>query len=341
METPSELFFAVGLLWVIISTLNQPLPQGKHRSKIYMTKRIVAAIQAAPLLFDKDETLARFSSWLSKTKSAGADLAVFPETFLGGYPKGVDFGARVGSRNPEGRELFRLYYDNAFARDGEAFGKVRAMVKNAGINVVVGLVEPVGDTLHCAAATLNRDGEVVSWRRKLQPTAMERIIWGMGDGSTLDVAQTDIGRVSACICWENYMTLLRAHMFGQRTQIYTAPTVDDRPVWVPSMQMIALEGRCFVVSACQYMTRGDVAEGVDYDALQGDSADTVLINGGSVIVSPSGDILAEPAYGKAKLVTTEIDMDDITRGKFDMDGAGHYARHDIFTLVTDQTRRLT
>ncbi|MEO9971940.1 MAG: carbon-nitrogen hydrolase family protein [Hyphomonadaceae bacterium] len=305
-----------------------------------MTTYSIAAIQAAPLLFDKDETLARFSHWLDAAKAAGADLAVFPETFLGGYPKGVDFGARVGSRNAEGRELFRLYYENAFARDGDAFGKIRAMVKDAGINTVVGLVEPVGDTLHCAAATLNRDGEIVGWRRKLQPTAMERIIWGMGDGSTLEVAQTDIGRISACICWENYMTLLRAHMFNQRTQIYTAPTVDDRPVWVPSMQMIALEGRCFVASACQYMTRGDVAEGVDYDALQGDKAETILINGGSVIVSPMGEILAEPTYGEAKLVTAEIDMDDIPRGKFDMDGAGHYARPDIFDLKVDTVSRL-
>ena len=300
----------------------------------------VAAIQAAPVLFDEVQTIDRFAFWLSKAKAEAADLVVFPETFLGGYPKGVDFGARVGSRNAEGRELFRLYYENAFARDGDAFSQIRKLVAEAGINTVVGLVEPVGDTLHCAAATLDRHGEIVGWRRKLQPTAMERIIWGMGDGSTLNLAETDIGRVSACICWENYMTLLRARMFAQRTQIYTAPTVDDRPVWVPSMQMIALEGRCFVVSACQYMTRGDVADGVDYDALQGNTPDTVLINGGSTIVSPMGEILAQPIYGEVRLVSAEIDLNDIPRGKFDMDGAGHYARPDIFTLQTDTTPRL-
>jgi len=301
----------------------------------------VAAVQAAPLLFDRKQTLERFEHWLSQAKAAGADLVVFPETFLGGYPKGVDFGARVGSRNPEGRELFRLYFENAFARDGDAFGQVRAMVADAGINAVIGLVEPVGDTLHCAAATLNRAGEIIGWRRKLQPTAMERIIWGMGDGSTLSVAETDIGRVSATICWENYMTLLRAHVFAQRTEIYTAPTVDDRPVWVPSMQMIALEGRCFVVSACQHMTRADVSSDVDYDALQGNTPETVLINGGSVIVSPMGEILADPTYGTSRLVTAELDLNDIPRGKFDMDGAGHYARPDIFDLKVDTTARLS
>lgn len=305
-----------------------------------MSKITLAAVQAAPRLFDRAETLERFEHWLGEAKSSGADLVVFPETFLGGYPKGVDFGARIGLRQPEGRELFRLYFENAFARDGTAFEQVRTMVAEAGVNAVIGLVEPVGDTLHCAAATLNRQGEIIAWRRKLMPTAMERIIWGMGDGSTLNVADTDIGRVSATICWENYMTLLRAHVFEQRTQIYTAPTVDDRPVWLPSMQMIALEGRCFVASACQFMTRGDVADGVDYDALQGNAPETVLINGGSAIVSPMGEILAGPLYGESTLVTAEIDLDDITRGKFDMDGAGHYARPDIFTLQTDTTARL-
>lgn len=305
-----------------------------------MTLHTITAVQAAPCLFDRAQTLERFQHWLGAAKAVGADLVVFPETFLGGYPKGVDFGARIGSRNAEGRELFRLYYENAFARDGEDFAAIRAMVAEAGINAVIGLVEPVGDTLHCAAATLNRTGKVIGWRRKLQPTAMERIIWGMGDGSTLGVAQSDIGRISAAICWENYMTLLRAHMFQQRTQIYTAPTVDDRPVWVPSMQMIALEGRCFVASACQYMTRADVADGVDFDALQGDTPDTVLINGGSVIVSPMGEILTGPVYGEARLVTAEIDLEDIPRAKFDMDNAGHYARPDIFDLKVDETTRL-
>lgn len=302
-----------------------------------MSKIQICAVQAAPVLFDRNATLERFEHWLNAAKKEGADLVVFPETFLGGYPKGVDFGVRVGSRNPEGRELFRLYFESAFDPNGEAFGKVRNMVSDASINVVIGLVEPVGDTLHCAAATLNRNGEIIGWRRKLQPTAMERVIWGMGDGSTLQVANTDIGRVSACICWENYMTLLRAHMFAQRTQIYTAPTVDDRPVWVPSMQMIALEGRCFVVSACQFMRRGDISDAVDYDAIQGNTPETVLINGGSTIVSPMGEILAEPIYGQTHIVNAEIDMADIPRGKFDMDNAGHYARPAIFQLGVDDT----
>jgi len=305
-----------------------------------MTKHRIAAIQAAPKLFDRAETLDRFEYWLKQAAETGADLAVFPEAFLGGYPKGVDFGARFGSRDVPGRDLFRDYFENAFDPKGEAFSKIQTLAADSGMNVVVGLMEPVGHTLHCAAATLNRQGNIIGWRRKLMPTAMERIIWGSGDGSTLEIANTDIGRVSATICWENYMPLLRMHHYNQGTEIYTAPTVDDRDVWLPSMQMIALEGRCFVVSACQYMTRADVADSVDYTAIQGDAPDTVLIRGGSTIISPFGEVLAGPLYNETGIVSAEIDLADITRGKFDLDVAGHYARPDIFELKVDTTARL-
>lgn len=305
-----------------------------------MTRILITAVQAAPVLFDTGATLDRFAGWLGKAAAAGADLVVFPEAFLGGYPKGADFGARVGSRDMAGRDLFRRYFESAFDPRGEAFARIRSLVAEAGVNVVTGLIEPVGDTLHCAAATLGRDGQVLGWRRKLMPTAMERLIWGTGDGSTLKVAQTDIGRVSATICWENYMPLLRQHAYDQRTEIYTAPTVDDRDVWVPSMQVIALEGRCFVASACPFMTRGDIAPDVPYEAIQGNAPETVLIRGGSLIVSPFGEVLAGPLYGEPGLVTAEIDLGEIARGKFDLDVAGHYARPDIFRLETDTSERL-
>ncbi|MEO0881153.1 MAG: carbon-nitrogen hydrolase family protein [Pseudomonadota bacterium] len=305
-----------------------------------MTQHRIAAVQAAPKLFDRKDTISRFEHWLEKAKDAGADLVVFPESFLGGYPKGVDFGARVGSRDEAGRDLFKQYYENAFDPMGEGFTKVRQLIADAGINVVTGLMEPVGDTLHCAAATLDRKGDVVGWRRKLMPTAMERIIWGTGDGATLNVAETDVGRVAATICWENYMPLLRTQHYQQGVQIYTAPTVDDRDVWLPSMQMIALEGRCFVVSACQYMTRGDVADGIAYDAIQGDAPETPLIRGGSCIISPFGKVLAGPVYGASQLVVADIDLGEIARGKFDLDVTGHYARPDIFELKVDRTAHL-
>ena len=166
------------------------------------------------------------------------------------------------------------------------------------------------------------------------PTAMERVIWGQGDGSTMEVAQTDVGTVSMAICWENYMPLYRSHLYNQGTQIHCVPTVDDRDVWLPALQMIALEGRCFVISACQFMTAGDV-KAEWFKSIQGTAPETVLIGGGSCIISPMGEILAAPLFNQDAILTAEIDLDEITRGKFDLDIAGHYSRPDVFNLSVD------
>ncbi len=177
-----------------------------------MPKRVLVAVQAAPKLFDPDETLRRFGEWLSRATEAGADLVVFPEAFLGGYPKGVDFGVRVGSRDRPGRELYREYVESAFDPAGPRFARVRELVARAGVHVVTGLIERAGGTLYCATATLGPDGSLLALHRKLMPTAMERVIWGQGDGAYLDVAETPIGTIGTAICWENYMPLYRQYL---------------------------------------------------------------------------------------------------------------------------------
>ena len=223
-----------------------------------MASFIAAAVQASSKLFDTEATIDVFAAKLSEAKNLKADLVVFPEAFIGGYPKGIDFGVRVGLRSPEGREQFKIYADGAIARHSAQMAQICELVKEAGINTIVGIVEKDGGTLHCASACISRDGQVLSWHRKLMPTAMERVIWGQGDGSTMEAAQTDLGVVSMAICWENYMPLYRSHLYNQGTQIHCAPTVDDRKVWIPTMQTVAIEGRCFVISACQFMTVADV-----------------------------------------------------------------------------------
>lgn len=303
---------------------------------IEMPKLVLAAVQAAPMLFDADETLRRFDAWLSRAAETGADLIVFPEAFLGGYPKGVDFGVRVGSRDGPGRELYRRYVESAFDPSGPRFARVRELVARTGAHVVTGLIEPAGGTLHCATATIGPDGELLALHRKLMPTAMERVIWGQGGAEHLGAARTPIGTIGAAICWENYMPLYRQYLYEQGTSLYCAPTVDDREVWLPTMRMIALEGRCFVVSACQFMTRADVRPDVRYSAIQGDTPSTVLIRGGSCIVSPLGEVLASPMFGEVGLVHATVDTDDRIRGQFDLDNAGHYTRPDVFRLTVRQ-----
>ena len=256
-------------------------------------------------------------------ETAGADLVVFPEAFIGGYPKGHDFGARVGSRTLEGRKTFRRYYDGSIDVPGPATERLGESARAAGAWVVIGVIERDGGTLYCTALFLAPDGRLAGKHRKLMPTAMERLIWGFGDGSTLPVVDADFGKIGAVICWENYMPLLRTAMYRKGVQFYCAPTVDDRETWPVSMRHIALEGRCFVLSACQYSR----PEG---------APDSECILGGSVIVSPMGKLLAGPCYEGECILRAELDAGEITEGKFDLDVVGHYARPDVFRLEVNE-----
>lgn len=166
------------------------------------------------------------------------------------------------------------------------------------------------------------------------PTALERLVWGFGDGSTLPVIDSDVGKIGALICWENYMPLLRTAMYAQGVQLYCAPTVDARDTWLPTMQTIALEGRCFVHSVCQYTTSSDYPK---YHAARATGSEaSVLIRGGSCIIDPLGNVLVEPSFDGEGIILAEIDLGAIARGKYDLDVVGHYARPNIFQLRVDR-----
>ncbi len=295
----------------------------------------VAVVQAGSVLFDTPATMNKLHGLAAEAADQGAGLAVFPEAFVGGYPKGIDFGARVGSRSPEGREWFRRYYESAIPVPGPETDAIGETAARHGMHLMMGVIERAGRTLYCTALFFGPDGTLLGKHRKLMPTAMERLIWGMGDGSTLPVFDSPLGRIGAVICWENYMPLLRTAMYSQEIEIYCAPTVDDRDVWPASMRHIAVEGRCFVLSAVQYLTRADCP--ADYQPIQGDDASTVLIRGGSSIVGPLGDELVSPVYGREAVLSAELDLRDIPRAKFDFDVVGHYARPDVFQLRVDRT----
>jgi nitrilase len=288
-----------------------------------------AVVQAAPVMFDRDATLQKVRTWTAKAAAQGAEIAVFPEAFVSGYPKGLDFGARVGSRTAEGRAMFRRYFESALDVPGAAASELGAIARDHAIHLVIGVIEREGGTLYCAVLFFAPSGELLGKHRKLMPTAMERLIWGMGDGSTLPVLDTAVGRVGAVICWENYMPMLRMTMYAKGIQLYCAPTVDDRDTWARSMQHIAFEGRCFVLSAVQYLSAEHLP--ADYGA-----TGPAAIRGGSVIVNPLGEVLAGPHYGGETMLTADLDLNQIAEGKFDLDVAGHYARPDVFQLTVNE-----
>ena len=298
-----------------------------------MSKVRVSVVQAAPVAFDRDATLDRVASLARDAAATGAQLVVFPEAFVSGYPKGADFEVKVGRRTAEGREWFRRYHQSAVDVPGPAVDRLGEIAREHGLHLVIGVIERDGGTLYCTALFVGPDGALLGKHRKVMPTAMERVIWGFGDGSTLPVIGTPLGRIGAVICWENYMPQLRLAMYGQGIELYCAPTVDDRETWLPTMRHIAFEGRCFVLSACQFARRSDYPS--DYP-VEADGPDAVLIGGGSVIVDPMGQVLAGPARDGEAILTAELDLDEIARGKFDLDVVGNYARPDIFGLTVDR-----
>jgi nitrilase len=293
-----------------------------------------AVIQAAPVAFDRERTLDKVRALAADAVRERAQLAVFPEAFVSAYPKGLDFGARVGVRTPEGREDFRRYYESAVDVPGPALDRLGRIARENRLHLVIGVIERDGGTLYCTVLFFAPDGRFLGKHRKLMPTAMERLVWGFGDGSTMPVFETPLGRLGAVICWENYMPLLRTAMYAKGVQLWCAPTADDRDTWLPTMQHVALEGRCFVLSCCQFTRRSDFP--VDYRAVQGDDPRTVISRGGSCIVSPLGKVLAGPDFEGEAIVSADLDLDEIARGKYDLDVTGHYARPDVFRLFVNE-----
>ena len=297
----------------------------------------VAVVQAAPVAFDVARTLEKVSDLAADASRRGARLTLFPEAFVSAYPRGLDFGAVVGSRSAEGREQFRIFHDSAIDVPGPDVDRLAAIAHAARMHVVIGVVERDRGTLYCTVLFLGPDGRLAGKHRKVMPTGSERLIWGFGDGSTMPVIETDIGRVGAVICWENYMPLLRAAMYAKGIEIYCAPTADGRDSWLPSMRHVAQEGRCFVLSANQFARRRDYPD--DYPTAFRDNPDTILSRGGSCIIGPLGQVLAGADFEGETVLTADIDLDDLTRARQDFDAVGHYARPDLFRLHVDETRR--
>jgi nitrilase len=210
---------------------------------------------------------------------------------------------------------FRRYAEGAVSD----FAPLGEIAREAGLWLVGGVIERDGGTLYCTVTYHGPDGVLAGKHRKVMPTGSERLIWGFGDGSTLGVVETPWGKLGSAICWENYMPQLRLALYGQGVQLYCAPTVDERETWLPTMRHIAVEGRCFVLSAVQYVAGGEWG----------------AIAGGSVIVDPMGVVVAGPLRDGEGLLLADIDVGRTVEGKFDLDVAGHYARPDLFRLLVN------
>ena len=299
------------------------------------TRVHAAVVQAGAVPFDTEACIDKAVRLIGEACGLGAKVIVFPEAFVPGYPKGMNYGLVVGARDPIGREEFRVYLEAAIAVPGPQTQRLGEAAAAHGAYLVIGVIERDGSTCHCAVLLFGPDGSLLGKHRKLMPTVMERVIWGFGDGSTLTAIDSPYGRIGSVICWENYMPMLRMAMYSKNVALYCAPTADDRATWISSMQHVALEGRCFVLTACQFIRKKDFPDTVRVSL--GDTPEAVLMRGGSAIINPLGQVLAGPHFGSETILTADLDLNDIGRGKFDFDVTGHYSRPDVFQLSVNET----
>jgi nitrilase len=305
----------------------------------HSTSAKVAVVQAAPVLFDQEATVDKACQLIREAAAQGAQLVLFPEAFIPAYPRGLSFGMVVGSRKPEGRQLWQAYWEQSVEIPGPATDALSAAVREAGVYLAMGIIERdtvfSGGTLYCTMLYFGPDGEIIGKHRKLKPTGSERLIWGEGDGSTLTVFPTPLGKIGGLICWENYMPLVRMAMYSKGVELYLAPTADARDTWQATLQHIACEGRCFVLGCNQFVTKEmypvDIREHPElYDQPE------VMCRGGSVIISPLGEVIAGPLYNEEGILYAELDLAEIVRAKLDFDVVGHYARPDVFQLTVNE-----
>ncbi|MFW5952223.1 MAG: carbon-nitrogen hydrolase family protein [Gemmatimonadota bacterium] len=299
----------------------------------------VAVVQPTPAFFDPDAAVEAVAARTAEAAGQGARLVVFPEAFVGGYPWGLAFGTAVGGRLPEGRRGWERYWRGAIDVPGAHTERLAEVAREHGVYLAAGVIERdsrySGGTLYCTLLYFGPDGGLLGKHRKLKPTAAERLIWGEGDGSTLPVLDTDIGRVGGLICWENYMPLARTALYGKGVELYLAPTADARDGWQATLRHIALEGRCFVLGCNQYVRRDHYPDDLEL-AGELEKWPELLCRGGSAIYGPLGDCVAGPLWEEPGMLVADLDMSEIVRGKFDMDVTGHYARPDVFRLVVNE-----
>jgi nitrilase len=286
-----------------------------------------AVIQASPVLFNKQKTIEKTKIYIEEAVKEGAELILFPEAYIGDYPRGLNFGTTVGSRSNEGKKLWHRYYNNAINIPGDETNLFSEWAKEYKIYLNIGVIERDNGTLYCTLLNFTPDGKLARKHRKIKPTAMERIIWGEGTGSDLNVIDTKTGKIGGLICWENYMPEARLELYKQNIEIYLAPTADSRDNWQSSMIHIASEGRCYVLGCNQFVTKEMYPEEFQ---VQLKEQSKIMSRGGSVIVSPSGNVVAGPLFGAEGILYADLTEEELIKSKFDFDVNGHYSRPDIF-----------
>ena len=295
----------------------------------------LAIVQKSPAFLDKQKTIALAVDTVEEAAGNGAEIIVFTETFIPGYPTWIWRLRPGGDWNLSEQLHFRLL-KNAVVMESNDLDSLYAAAKKHNVTIVCGIEERDSQlsqsTIYNTVIVIGPDGTLLNRHRKLMPTNPERMVWGFGDASGLNVVDTPVGRVGTLLCWENFMPLARYALYSQGVEIYIAPTYDSGDGWLGTLQHIAREGCCWVVGCGNLMKGSDIPDDFPEKASLYPDEDEWVNPGDSVVIAPGGAIVAGPMNKKAGILYHELDMQKVGIAKRAFDVAGHYSRPDIFQL---------
>ncbi len=294
----------------------------------------VAVIQAEPRLFDKKGCLRMTLDFIDRASEQGAELIVFPELFIPGYPYGMNFGFSTGQRTTDGRADWQRYYEASILVPGPETEVIGRAAKEAKAYVSIGVSErdAVTGTLYNSNLIFSPEGELLTCHRKLKPTGSERVIYGDADRGFFPMAETPWGPVASLICWESYMPLARVALYQKGLTIYISPNTNDNPEWHDTIKHIAIEGKCFFINSDMLITRSGYPKDLKTYERDVSILPETICRGGSCVVDPFGHYLTEPVWDEEAIILADLDMTQVYTSKMEHDPCGHYARPDVLEL---------
>ena len=296
----------------------------------------IALVQAEPVLFDKTASLEKALHLISKAAEQKAELIVFPELFIPGYPIGMTFGFTVGKRTEPGRADWKRYSDSSMVVGDSDFDQLSASAIQAKAYISIGFSErdAVSGTLYNSNVIFEPDGSY-KVHRKLKPTGTERVVWGDADKGYFPITETPWGPIGSLICWESYMPLARVALYQKGITIYISPNTNDNPEWQATIQHIAIEGKCYFINVDMIVRRSSYPQYL-HEKSAIDRLPDIVCRGGSCVIDPFGHYLTEPVWDKETIIYTDLDMNLPTSCKMEHDAVGHYSRPDILELIVQE-----
>jgi nitrilase len=293
----------------------------------------VACVQAEPAILDRARTLERLAGLTAEAKAGGAQLVVFPETFVPAYPSSAWAKFLAGWADPRAKGAFAQLARESMEVPGPDCDRLGEIAREHEVWLVTGVSERDPErpgTLYNALLYHAPDGRLALHHRKLVPTNHERMVWGQGDGGGLRALATPLGRIGGLICWENYMPLARFSLYESGVEIYVASTADDGEAWQSTLVHIARESRAFVVSPSHFQRSASYPE--DFPLRAELAGIEILGRGGSAILAPDGSYLAGPLYDVEGILYADLEPERLYEERQRFDAAGHYHRPDVLEL---------